>query len=158
MYIHEAIEKAGPGGKIRREGWDGEWLYRKGDPYLCNEYGEAVSSQTIENLTASDWEVVQDKIEVGDVVSKDPCKGSERHGCTVLTSACSVTSLSYLPDACACRAMPTNKLTLIRKGPKCIVLEGVKPERYVSDGLVFSGARLDPCDGKTFRATFEEME
>lgn len=63
MTLKEAIEKAGEGGKIRRTCWPKTERF-KVSPVDCGAF-------TVEHVTATDWEVVEDKpiIEVGDVVT-----------------------------------------------------------------------------------------
>jgi hypothetical protein len=71
MDIREAIEKAGPGGKIHRECWPTPFFIEdrgicwsnKGEDGL-NPEGE-IAKITVEDATATDWQVVEETIEVG---------------------------------------------------------------------------------------------
>jgi hypothetical protein len=78
MYIHEAIEKAGEGGKIRRRGWmpDEHVVSISGTSARSEDYLQYQSKNSeghnmvplIADLTADDWEVVAPEIQVGDIV------------------------------------------------------------------------------------------
>ena len=73
MRLHEAIEKMGEDGKVRRQGWvDGAYIFYSGTiKYHYGSGGEDDDWRTgFESIAATDWEVVDDKpvIEVGDVV------------------------------------------------------------------------------------------
>lgn len=65
MRLHEAIEKAGEGGKIRRASWGREdyWLIGK---YVIDSYLDGISQGTtslhnVEPFIATNWEVIREK-------------------------------------------------------------------------------------------------
>jgi len=72
MTIQDAIKKAGPGGKIRRHCGIWEWtlpVEKVCSLRIHNKHGEFCRYATIDDVTATDWEVIEsEKIEVGDVV------------------------------------------------------------------------------------------
>ena len=130
MRLHEAIEKAGESGKIRRGCWS-----KKVSSYIIPEDNyvnmetedKAPCRQTfsIGNLTANDWEVVKDmpKVEVGDTCSYgDGIESMEIKIIHINPNGSCVT----IDGAGQSATIHSNHLTLIRKGPKVHTFEGVK--------------------------------
>jgi hypothetical protein len=173
MDIREAIEKAGPGGKVRRGCWDeGKELIV---PYSTN-YGFEPNKFTFEqgcrgicnmqNLTATDWQVVEETIEVGYEVNKSWCEVSApEHVCVVLAKKGGVCALQHkIESTCVCNAR-IDDLRFIRKGEKH-VFEGVEFVRKSCLCIVPQRTDEQPMypwasfegNGKTYRATFEPME
>jgi hypothetical protein len=123
MRLDQAIEKAGPGGRIRTaEMMEGRYYTIKGETLFYHDNGLPMRIE-VSDITRTDWEVVQDEvIEVGDVV-QGPCdKEGEVLGveCEVLKHGKILTRLGLLGEnsICCCKKYLTKDLTLIRKGPK----------------------------------------
>ena len=167
MYLHEAITQAGEGGKIRRKGWESKnacWLI--GGNYITHSDEDAnPSTRWTSELTASDWEIVEEQvIEVGDVVNLPDhiphCKKAE---CQVARTNDIRASLFRVTDGliCGCEQLFEN-LTLIRKGNKH-VFEGAEFKIMHSLVVPFfemggEEYRALADNGKTYRMTLEEME
>jgi hypothetical protein len=129
MNIQEAIEKAGPGGKIRRISWHRrDYVLLPNSFNLTTEFASAPEENTpmsINDIIATDWEVVEpETIEVGDVVGyrhHPSCDGEERtvvaidNGCGKFCLRQGNHLSMVTQDTC----------TLIRKGPRKHVFEGV---------------------------------
>ena len=130
MRLHEAIEKAGEGGQIRRKGLIG--IVTIGDDCLMENERE-VNNFGISNLTANDWMVVEPEpvIEVNDVVTA-ACDAEE---CMLIGihpdgDRCAVKNIKK--PWCVCDDYDSetplsirNHLSLIRKGPKVHVFKGI---------------------------------
>lgn len=119
MYLHEAIEKAGPGGK----GFNSE----RGQEFSINVDGLVSWPYRLPDMNdyaSSDWEVVQEEIEVGDVVK--PSDGKRDFGMRVVAK--DMTGLCALvadENGLVCETRMQENLALIRKGPKVHTFEGV---------------------------------
>lgn len=109
MDIREAIEKAGPGGKIKRRVWTDNIII------IVGEVDELLGTGLrfyFEDLTATDWTVVTEEIEVGDVVHM--LRGTA--DAMVLGEDSPRVAIQF-PDK-EIRLVHKADLTLIRKGPK----------------------------------------
>lgn len=121
MRLHEAIEKAGEGGKIKRNGKQWGCVIPTA-PYPENYKWKAFDGYEWvwypDDITADDWEVVEDKpvIEVGDVVKRSG-QGCEIDECKVLMLSKGRVTLGRISHPCGCDE-DIRDLTLIRKGPK----------------------------------------
>jgi hypothetical protein len=129
MRLHEAIEKAGPGGKIRLPIWpeDAYWTVPETEwSPMIYPNGTAMCPA---NLKDDRWQVVEDKpsIEVGDEVGD--C------GLTGIVKYIDPEGYAFIhidrPDHSHFKHEPThrthiNRLTLIRKGPKVHRFEKVE--------------------------------
>jgi hypothetical protein len=137
MTIQEAIDKAGPGGKIRK-GKHGVVLMINDLEHTFIRYertgcmGGIKWIPSVYSLIANDWEVIEPEpeqvIEVGDIVG-DPSAGCMPH-CTVIRIGYGAATLNR-EEGMVCACIRSYKaLTLIRKGPKVIRIEGVKVNRF----------------------------
>jgi hypothetical protein len=109
-------------------------------------------------------EVQDEVIREGDVVNKTWCEVSQpEHPCVIIASdenGCAVQHTSEV--SCVCNATPSD-LSLIRKGPKKRVFEGVRVGAYIEGGFGSGNEAVvdylkNEGKGKTFRLVFEEME
>jgi hypothetical protein len=171
MRIHEAIEKAGPGGKIRRNEFDS--CYVVGEESVTFDAGITEVVFHPDELTATDWEVIEpETIEVGDVVREGE-DGPDAY-VVAISEEVDVTEQSACIrlhcDGSLKGAYPMSWLTLIRKGPKKHVFEGVSFQGDIDVGhmknrvMVYQHGqnplqiKEDTERGKTYRMTLEPME
>jgi hypothetical protein len=154
MNIQEAIEKAGPGGKIRRKCWDdnipleirGGYLYHDGEQFEICKTGL---------LTATDWEVVEpETIKVGDVVGWQGISGEAIVRAIGNKTACVQWSFDDILGL-----YPLDQLTLIRKGEKH-VFEGVSIGGQNTQEIIVYGGSLEGAElyEGLYRMTLEPME
>jgi hypothetical protein len=125
MNIQEAIEKAGPGGKIRRAKWVEDYVQvqlHTDSPLMYKpvHVDEAGWIGTVDSLTATDWEVVEpETIEVGDVVKVniEPGCGKDFERRVVwVRDECAEVQVQYKDDII--QTVLRENITLIRKGNK----------------------------------------
>jgi hypothetical protein len=160
MNIQGAIKKAGPGGKIRRESADSSvpsWIVPDSNVgELVREDGSdhLIKLSNMLLLTADDWEVVEPEpvIEVGDVVL--PKNGTREHKVIHIHNG----NLWVVNPDGGCYCNSAFGFTLIRKGPKKHVFEGVGnawgSEAKEAWQIIANGQ----ARGQTYRITLEEME
>ena len=171
MRLHQAIDQAGEGGKIKRNAYTNCATVPRMDSNkdLTHGIGGEEYSLGVSDLTATDWEVVKDEvIEVGDEVDttgsiiKRGVVEYIRHG----TAMCYVSLPGYYGD-CP-QVLSARNLTLIRKGPKVHTFEGVRlikikeadeigssyvvPKKHNLGFIPFKMAK----DGKTYTMTLTE--
>lgn len=152
MRLHEAIEKAGEGGKIRKENYDNYDNYAivpslSENNNLTHQNGDAYVLG-VKDITADDWEIVADDIiEVGDVVIHHKKNDLER---IVLWTSQHSSMTQYKTDIP--EHIENKCLTLIRKG-KRHVFEGVRNIEWIEKNN--DGSCTD--SGKKYRMTLEEV-
>jgi hypothetical protein len=162
MRIHEAIEKAGEGGRVRRKNWGDEyeigykdkggWVNLKSSDDKHPKGERALIS--IIDAIEPDWEVVEPEIGVGDEVSPYH-RPSQK--CVVIGISCGV---AYHQDSVTGEIVGdlVNSLTLIRKAPEKHVFEGVCISYEGRKMEVQADEWISGLDKKTYRMTLEPME
>jgi hypothetical protein len=122
MLIHEAITKAGPGGKIRRETSHKSvpsWIVPEeevGNLIRENNEDRLLDMSCVLLLTATDWEVVEPEpvIEVGDEVVFTSDNSWTKYEVVKIDKG----EQTYLREVAPQVVTRPNRLTLIHKGPK----------------------------------------
>jgi hypothetical protein len=158
VYLHEAIEKAGEGGKIRLRNL-GRIIVICKDGRLRDEKGEHVCISQHEEITATDWEVVSEEIEVGDEIKLNDEIDLFKKGtlCDVIeVGPAEIKVRTYFEFY-----LGSDQYTLIRKG-KVHTFEGVG--FMDTGGLVYPHRGIDnplypaliKLVGKTYKMTLEE--
>jgi hypothetical protein len=148
MYINEAIEKAGEGGKIRHPNWSSNaWLFvnKEGLQFRSTSGTLRDWEPTRSMLTADDWEVVSEEIESGCIVE---WQGAEYEVDDVTDDNAFL--IHPFP-------VPINECTFISRPDKKVhTFEGVRIDRLRHQcAIAFDGEGLDLS--KDYRVTFEEM-
>ena len=131
MRLHEAIEQAGEGGKIKRK----EMLevINIGDKHqhlIMRDDSAELYQPYLVDLTATDWEVVEDEvIEVGDTCT---------YGDDLETMTLNIIHINpnkscvSIDERGQSQHIHIDHLTLIRKGPKVHTFEGVAFKHYLA--------------------------
>ena len=160
MRLHEAIEKAGEGGKIRRGLWEHEDVIHIELGSLRVDAGlSGFNLNVASNLTATDWEVVEDEvIEVGDVVQGFMENGTVIHRGDFSTNG---ERVIILDKQGAFWIDKVSNCALIFKSPKAHTFKGVRWEQKYGGYPVPTGrdmveARNLIDNGKTYTITATE--
>jgi hypothetical protein len=143
VYLYEAIEKAGEGGRVRRKGQSSSALI----PEMNHENFELSHGLNadiyvlgINDLTATDWEVVSEEIKVGDEVR---CKWDLKEDMNAIVIGidltCGTQNIYIQWNDSSIDIRNLSDLTLIRKG-----------KVHTFEGMTFKELELaypDPTNG-----------
>lgn len=163
MTIKEAIEKAGPGGKIRRECLGTYWELSVDFAYMKYKDGSCVMFDSVYDIIATDWQVVEpEQIEVGDVVKRKDVN------CLIGDNGCKITGISESRMAlmaerllCTCTFAKWQGFTLIHKGPRKHVFEHTLfnlTKDHCGDTILACHIQGGMDTRKTYRMTLEEIK
>jgi hypothetical protein len=120
MRLHEAVEKAGRGGRIRRKGWVDPLYYQI--PYMesaaLRENDGDICMFSYVTIAADDWEVVAPDIRVNDVVEDYKTEFTSIRFKVEYISPNGFTCLSIVGSGLIAESRPIDRLRLVERPEK----------------------------------------